>query len=373
MVSRQILRVFRRARAYWGRWSPARDRAYHDWLFGDQPVDPFRRSYPGNVTILRFADLTAAHLGAATHVLDLGCGPGEITCELARRYPGTRFEGIDHSHVGITRARAHAERLDLKNIAFRVADVERFAPDGPVDLIVMFDSFHHITGPGGFVSRMSRFSSRFLLIEPRGDWAERWSKEVDLDWLVHDLEKIRTRLPYATGESEPPSEPGSVDPPEVEEPVEHRYPPEDFERWFAGFGLEIRGTVAGLDGYPPSPELDTPTRERFGELAYELYKEADDLFRERDLDLFAKQLVIYAERGTRTVHRELAAAPPDREWAERIRGPYDARYLAYDGLREAGTEKDLHATVTLRNEGWRPWSSVLEEGPDFVSYHWLDR
>ena len=73
------------------------------------------------------------------------------------------------------------------------------------------------------------------------------------------------------------------------------------------------------------------------------------------------------------MHRQPAAAPPDREWAERIRGLYDARYLAYDGLREAGTEKELHATVTLRNEGWRPWFSVLEEGPDFVSYHWLDR
>ena len=373
MMSRQIRRVLRRGRAYWRRWSPARDQAYHDWLFGNQQIDPFQPSYPGYITIRRFADFASTHVQPATRVLDLGCGPGEITCELARRHPDTQFEGIDHSRSGIARAQGFCERLGLANATFRVADVEQFEPDGRVDLVVMFDSFHHLSDPAAFVPRMGRFSSRFFLIDPRGDWAGRWTKEIDLDWLVHDLDRSRARLTHATGEPDLAPGPGSPSTPEVEEPVEHRYPPEDFEEWFAGYGLETRGTVAGLDTYPPSPESVTPTRARFGELAYELYKEADEMLRARDLDLLAKQLVIYAECGVQTERRAPPDEVPGRLRADRIRGPYDARYLAYDGPREAKAGESLHATVRLRNESWRALSSAVEKGPDFVSYHWLSR
>ncbi len=165
---------------------------------------------------------------------------------MARRYPGVSFKGIDHSRAGIDRAQDFRKRLRLSNVTFQVADLERFEPEGVVDLVVMFDSFHHLSDPEAFVSRMRRFSSRFLLIEPRGDWLGRWSKEVNLDWLVHDLDKIRARLSHVTGEPDLPARSVPAGTPEVKEPMEHRYPLEDFREWFAGYGLEVRGTVSGL-------------------------------------------------------------------------------------------------------------------------------
>ncbi len=169
--------------------------AISGWIRSNLPILRY-------ITIRRFADLAEVYLGASKKVLDLGCGPGEITCELARRYPGVSFKGIDHSRAGIDRAQDFRKRLRLSNVTFQVADLERFEPEGVVDLAVMFDSFHHLSDPEAFVSRMRRFSSRFLLIEPRGDWLGRWSKEVNLDWLVHDLDKIRARLSHVTGEPE---------------------------------------------------------------------------------------------------------------------------------------------------------------------------
>ena len=41
---------------------------------------------------------------AGRTLVDLGCGPGEITCELARRHPSVAFTGFDHSPVAIERA-----------------------------------------------------------------------------------------------------------------------------------------------------------------------------------------------------------------------------------------------------------------------------
>ena len=179
-------------------------------------------------------------------------------------------------------------------------------------------------------------------------------------------------LAYATGESEQVAAPGALAQ-QVEEPVEHRYTLDDFERFFADYGLEVRGTVAGLDSYPPSPGLDSPSRERFGRLAYDLYSELDDRLRERNLDLLAKHLVIYAEHG-REVRRRVPPTQPDNvDWTSNVRGPYDVRYLGYEGPREARADTVALAEVTLCNESWRQLSSAHGSTPDFLSYHWLER
>ncbi len=373
MLTRLLRRILRRARTSWQRWSPDRDRAFHDALFGTQRFDPFRNAYPGYVTIRRFADLCEPYVAASRSVLDLGCGPGEITCELARRLPDVAFLGVDHSDAGIARAKEHAEALGLANATFEVADVERYTPVQPVDLVTMFDAFHHLTDPQTLVGRLGTWSKRFLLIEPRGDWKGSWSRELDFDWLALDLDSIRARVASVTGERSPPSpEPAPVAA-LVEEPIEHRYAVRDFEAFFAGYGLTMRGTVAGLEAYSASPDLDTDIRRHFGRLTYELYVKVDDVLRERDLDLFAKHLVIYAERGAAGQRRALPARPPGVEWVDEVRGAHDVQWIAFDGPSEAEAGVEFQADVMFRNRSWRRLSSECNDAPDHVSYHWLNR
>jgi len=95
----------RRLRWALHKWNPAADREFHDALFSAQRFDPFSFAYPGYITIRRFAELTEPHLEGVRHAVDLGCGPGEITCELARRNPRMSFLGVDHSEAAIARAR----------------------------------------------------------------------------------------------------------------------------------------------------------------------------------------------------------------------------------------------------------------------------
>ena len=102
----RLSRPVRELRWRLAKWSTSSDRAFHDSVFSALQHDPFSPSYPGNLTIRRFADLAARHLGGVRSVLDLGCGPGEITCELARRHPSVAFTGFDHSPVAIDRARS---------------------------------------------------------------------------------------------------------------------------------------------------------------------------------------------------------------------------------------------------------------------------
>ncbi|HEY2507209.1 MAG TPA: trans-aconitate 2-methyltransferase [Streptosporangiaceae bacterium] len=80
-----------------------------------------------------FFDLTA-RIGAADPrtVVDLGCGPGQLTAALAARWPQAEILGIDSSTEMIKAAMAHA----TDRLSFRVEDATAWHADRPVDVII---------------------------------------------------------------------------------------------------------------------------------------------------------------------------------------------------------------------------------------------
>jgi trans-aconitate 2-methyltransferase len=83
-----------------------------------------------------FFDLTA-QVGAVDpgYVADLGCGPGNLTAVLARRWPGATVVGVDNSAEMIAAATAGAAP-ELANLTFELGDVRDWRPDRPVDVLV---------------------------------------------------------------------------------------------------------------------------------------------------------------------------------------------------------------------------------------------
>jgi trans-aconitate 2-methyltransferase len=65
-------------------------------------------------------------------VADLGCGPGNLTRLLARRWPTADVLGMDASPAMIQRARG----LEDARLRFQVGDLRRWQPDAPVDVVV---------------------------------------------------------------------------------------------------------------------------------------------------------------------------------------------------------------------------------------------
>jgi trans-aconitate 2-methyltransferase len=75
-------------------------------------------------------DLLARVPGTPAHCIDLGCGPGNSTELLVRRFPQARVSGLDSSPDMIEKARKRLPRNP-----FLLADLATWAPQERVDLL----------------------------------------------------------------------------------------------------------------------------------------------------------------------------------------------------------------------------------------------
>jgi ubiquinone/menaquinone biosynthesis C-methylase UbiE len=88
----------------------------------------------------------AARLGACC--LDLGCGSGDVTLELARRAgPGGRATGIDEDAVKLDLARRAATEAGLANADFIVGSVYDWTEPASYDLVYCRFLLHHLSRP----------------------------------------------------------------------------------------------------------------------------------------------------------------------------------------------------------------------------------
>lgn len=77
-------------------------------------------------------------------ILDAGCGSGDHTLYLARRFPHARVLGVDIQETLIRRNREAAAALGISNVRFEVADITQFEAAERFDLITSIDVLEHI-------------------------------------------------------------------------------------------------------------------------------------------------------------------------------------------------------------------------------------
>ncbi len=116
-------------------------------------VDRFREYYP---------DLTHGH------VVDLGCGPGDIAIRLARAVPDLRITGIDASEPMIdiaeraVAAEGLSERIRFRRERFQTCVVE------PADAVISNSLLHHVPNPLQFwyaVKKLAKPGARVLVTD----------------------------------------------------------------------------------------------------------------------------------------------------------------------------------------------------------------
>lgn len=154
-----------------------------------------------------FFDLLAAvHAESPRRVADLGCGPGNLTAALARRWPGATIVGVDSSRDMLAAAAGHALPPRL---TFVQADLRDWTPDEPLDVIVanavlqwipdhqsLLPRFVEHLAPGGWLafqvpgnmSAPSHALLREVCALPR--WRDRVEHLVRPDWIAEPEEYV---------------------------------------------------------------------------------------------------------------------------------------------------------------------------------------
>jgi trans-aconitate 2-methyltransferase len=87
--------------------------------------------------------LTGLDLRGSERVLDVGCGDGKITAEIAERLPSGSVVGVDPSTGMIAFAREHFV-ADHANLSFEIGDATRLSYRDAFDLVVSFNALHWV-------------------------------------------------------------------------------------------------------------------------------------------------------------------------------------------------------------------------------------
>src|SRR5438105_9185649 len=77
-------------------------------------------------------------------VLDVGCGDGKITAEIASRIPRGSVVGVDPSRDMISFAQSHFGPATRPTLRFEVADARCLPFQDEFDLVVSFNALHWI-------------------------------------------------------------------------------------------------------------------------------------------------------------------------------------------------------------------------------------
>lgn len=134
--------------------------------------------------VWRTAENSAAyllpHLQPGLDLLDVGCGPGTITLDLARRVAPGRVVGIDRSSDVVAEAKRHAERAGVA-IELAVGDVYALEfPDATFDVVHAHQVLQHLTDPVAALRELRR------VVRPGGVVAVRDSDYASFLWAPLD-------------------------------------------------------------------------------------------------------------------------------------------------------------------------------------------
>ncbi len=113
------------------------------------------------------AAIANATVFAGRTVLDIGCGDGTFTLELAALQPRA-IVAIDPAADAVARARTRSAGM-ASDIRFEVANVYDLSPDfGRFDIVVLRGVLHHLADPARALSAAASVGDELVVLEPNG-------------------------------------------------------------------------------------------------------------------------------------------------------------------------------------------------------------
>jgi 2-polyprenyl-3-methyl-5-hydroxy-6-metoxy-1,4-benzoquinol methylase len=133
---------------------------------------------------IRYHDFFASRIRSGERVLDIGCGHGALTYDVAEK-AGAQVVGIDLSPDNI--ALAHQRHAHAR-VEYRVGDALQDLPDSSFVVVILSNVLEHLPGRPAFLRRVQEavHPSRFLIRVPlfERDWRVPLKRELGVEWQL---------------------------------------------------------------------------------------------------------------------------------------------------------------------------------------------
>lgn len=108
-------------------------------------------------TVANSAAYILPYLRPDMKILDIGCGPGSITVDIAKRIPVGHITGIENESEVLEEGRRLSQRENQSNITFEVGDAHHLKyDDESFDMVHVHQVLQHIADPVKALAEMRR-------------------------------------------------------------------------------------------------------------------------------------------------------------------------------------------------------------------------
>jgi len=91
------------------------------------------------------------------HVLDYGCGPGSYITPLAELVGESgKIYALDIHPLAIQKVQGIVSKKQLANVETILSDCKTGLPDHSLDMVLLYDIFHHLSDPGVVLRELHR-------------------------------------------------------------------------------------------------------------------------------------------------------------------------------------------------------------------------
>lgn len=137
------------------------------------------------------------HLSPTMKLLDVGCGPGSITVDLAKRVPQGHVTGIEYMPEPLEVARSLAASQGVQNVDFQVGDIHELPfEDGSFDIVHVHQVLQHVRDPVKGLREMKRVCKKGGLVAVRESAGMKWFPQLE---ALDQWKDLHTRVSKAKG------------------------------------------------------------------------------------------------------------------------------------------------------------------------------
>lgn len=118
------------------------------------------------------------HITSTSKILDIGCGPGSISVDFARRANHGHVIGIENVPDPLDQARQLAASQGVTNVDFRLGDIHALEfPDNTFDIVHVHQVLQHIADPVKALCEMRRVVKHGGIVAARESASMIWYPE----------------------------------------------------------------------------------------------------------------------------------------------------------------------------------------------------